>query len=212
MDVSLKFFLTFLFSSIALLFAGVSLYRTHFKPAKIKIHVGETITLWHENSNLAFDIPVSLANVGRKPGIVHSMAIIISNPKIKEENFFIKWKWFLNFNTEKNNWGKEGFIIPISVNQDSCVFKYINFISSNSKIIWSPNPGKYKIIILGWSKKRNKPDLKEEFNIYIDEAKSEQIRKNLSLNKGGCNYIFRSNCGNLTSKNLSIKELNNLIN
>lgn len=206
MDISLKF------SLIALLFAGVSLYKTHFRPAKIKIHAGERITLWHENSNLAFDIPVSLTNVGGKPGIVHSMAVIISNPKNKEEIFFIKWMWFLNFNTEENNWEKEDLVVPISVNQDSCVFKYINFISSNSKIIWSPNPGKYKIIILGWSKKRDKADLKEEFNIYIDEARSEQIRKNLSLNEGNSNYIFRSNCGNLTSKNLSIKELNNLTN
>jgi len=200
--------LTFLIPTLISIFA---LYRTYLKPAKIKIFTSERIAFWHdENGWLLIDVPIIFCNDETKSGIIHTMALILKDMQSDEDVFLLRWNNFLKYNTEKNSWDMEGFPFPIAVDKNSSVFKFVSFYAGECSKNWILKPGKYKLVIMAWSKPSLMPNLKETFMIDVDLAQSKRITDYCNnMNKSSI-YIFRPDWGKWLSKKISKNELKNI--
>lgn len=203
--------ISILLSIIALVFSFLAFYFRFLRPAKLKLMAAEDIGLWHSHGNFRIDIPITISNNGTKTGHVHQIGIIINNVQNDDEKFFLKWNFFQKFDFTKSSWGPESLPNFISIPEKATVQKNISFNSDNSMKDWIPLPGKYKIYILAWTKRKETPDLSDRFNLNIDEKIKNEIKEKLDANKKESTYYRRDDWGKWTSKRLSKVEYKNLI-
>jgi hypothetical protein len=199
-------------SVISAFTALIALYHSYLKPAKIRIFASERQALWHDDlGRLCADISMNVNNEGSKVGIVQSVALVIKNQNIEDDSYLLRMDWFLKYNTSNHSWDVEGFPFPISINKGESVFKCIQFLSGPELTNWIPNPGRYELCILAWTQTGIKPDIKEKFEILIDQDTSEKIKSNLTQKTKNSIYVFRKEWGKWGSKKLSKLELEELI-
>jgi len=174
-------------SVISLLVSGYVAYEAYLKGPKPEMIVGTNFyfypaplirqdgLIW---GGIGFYIPITFYNWSPKGGSIIEVRIALRRKDNPSEVYNMTWSEFSKMLEDERRWGQEGTAQPIALQGRSSESKVIQFAwlpSAEKKI--NLKSGRYKMTIYAWTKRQEKPNLKESFEFKIKEDHVERFEK-----------------------------------
>ena len=171
-------------SVISLSTSGLVVYISYFKPAKLEMIVGKSVSFYplpervadgFEWGGLAFQIPITFQNWSPKGGTIEEVRIVLEYKNAPNTNFDMAWCTFTHLHSDEFRWVNKSVAQPIAVSGKSAISEMILFAwKKNAGYELKMEAGEYVIKILAWETGDEKPSLKFEdtFIISKEVAKS----------------------------------------
>jgi hypothetical protein len=160
-------------SIIGLLFSFFTLYFNFIKPARIRLLVGNTCTLYYADyieSKKGFGIylPIDFTNTSNRTGIIIKTAIVLYNKNHPKERFLMQQKQFSKLDTVQNKWVYDEMAHSVVIAPKSSINKIISYFWSMDSIPEIKlQKGEYEIKVYYWLNQNKKPKF-IKCDLYID--------------------------------------------
>ena len=158
-------------SLIALGISAVSLYRSQFRPASIRIYPGAVAHLMtYQDNILRMNLSLSFLNSGAVSGVIRKISLLLQ-PTGKPDAYILTATVFDHLN-ENGTFVKEGIVGPIPVEAHQTVTKMIRFISDRDKpgdYLPLLERGEYLVTALVWGSDAPDPTEKVEFPFELSD-------------------------------------------
>lgn len=170
-----------LISVLSLIIAGLALYLSQLRKAKIDALIGPQISIYHHDYEVGIStglvIPVSFLNNSPSTGTVLKAAICIYKHGCEDEKYFIQWQKFQILDEINIKWVNEEDSHSLVLGPRSGLHKNIWFMwhAYNKTKLFFEN-GAYTISLFIWTNQLLKPtELKRSF--YITKEQQDVFQK-----------------------------------
>jgi hypothetical protein len=161
---------TALLTIATILLSGYTIYKNFIERAKVAVFPGDAVRIifFVPQNPQQMNLMLNLVNKGTKPGIVHRMELIITDPT--GQLFHLSWNLFYEYLPGGEHVRKSSDVYPVAVPPKNNYLLLAGFQSESSgPIPW--RLGQYKLQVLGWVNKRHRAErsnINEEFHININ--------------------------------------------
>lgn len=184
---------TIIISVASLLLSLAVAYFAYFRVAEIKLLVGRNIILFPSKVKTAsgdiigatFNIPITFYNWSPQGGTVYKIRLLIGRLQ-QNEYYDMTWTTLVKIGSS-GNFEDEELAQPIPMGGRSSVNKIVRFD-------WNPEftgekldvrVGKYELMIFGWTKNVEKPDLKYVTSFFIKDEQYGKYESSISSGNFG---------------------------
>jgi hypothetical protein len=160
--------ITVAISLLSLAIAGVTLYLTQFRPAKLSTIVGPGIKIYYpKDGGFGIYVPVTFVNRSPRTAVVFRCGITIFRKSTPQQKFYMEWRRFMKLKEDGGSFITEEDAHSIAVPNNSFLSKLIwvtwrYFINPPFRII----EDEYVLYLHYWPRSSGKPiSSKHEFLI-----------------------------------------------
>lgn len=175
-----------LVSLISLLVSSVVAYTSNLRKANIQLcfsrdlifsptFIKDVSTGSKIFKGVGFNLPLTFYNWSPQGGTIQRIRLVISKHNHDDKLYDMAWNTFVKI-TENGDFVNDNLAQPISLKGNSSMNKVIKFdwiSDQDDNNSFDVQSGKYQLMIFGWTKNTEKPDIKEEtfFNIKEEHYK-----------------------------------------
>jgi hypothetical protein len=207
-NIAIKDLLILVLSICSFLISIITLYKTQFSNARIRIFAGEHLNLGHfKEGNFQVTLPVILINSGVKTGVIRRFALLIQDPN--SEDGYLLEPYFYQKIDEAGTFQHESQPAPVTIAGKQNLAKLILFRSSMERPTEFQllNTGTYIFTLLSWTNNSGNPDIADSFSVTISPETATQLYFDFKNKTGKTTQITQENWLKWRAKSLAANQI-----